>query len=90
MKKDTEMTPTPTTIDLLEACAEELEGFVDADKAAQFLGISRRHLLAMARRGLRGAYSFGTGRERRNWIFRLSELIDAVTMQSAIPAERKN
>src|SRR5215468_3374619 len=26
MKKDTEMTPTPTTIDLLEACAEELEG----------------------------------------------------------------
>jgi hypothetical protein len=68
---------------------EDLEGFVDSTRAAEFLCVSRRHLLEMARRGLPGAYSFGTGDERRNWIFLLSELAAAVTMQSAVPAERK-
>jgi hypothetical protein len=55
-----------------------LEPFVSAAEAARFLAISRRHLLTLARRGIAGAYGIGTGRERRTWVFRLSELAGAV------------
>jgi hypothetical protein len=50
------------------------EAFVSADVAAKFLGINRRLLLAMARRGIEGAYPLGTGDFRKTWVFRLSEL----------------
>jgi hypothetical protein len=56
-----------------------LEPFASAAKAADFLGISRRHLLVMARRGLRGAYPVGTGTKRKLWLFRLSELSAGIT-----------
>lgn len=56
----------------------ELEPFVDAETAAKFLATNRRLLLAMARRGLRGAYTMGTGLQRKIWVFRLSELTEAV------------
>ena len=53
------------------------EPFVSAETAAQFLSVTRRHLLAMARRGLPGAHPLGTG-TRKIWVFRLSELADAI------------
>ena len=54
------------------------EPFVSADEAAKFLGIKRRFLLALARRGIAGAYALGTGGIRRIWVFRLSELVEAI------------
>jgi hypothetical protein len=51
-----------------------LEPFVSADEAAQFLCVKRRFLLELARRGIAGAYSLGTGNKRKIWVFRLSEL----------------
>jgi hypothetical protein len=54
------------------------EPFVSADIAAQFLAIKRRYLLALARRGIAGAYAIGTGSMRKVWVFRLSELAAAI------------
>jgi hypothetical protein len=55
------------------------ERFVSADEAAQFVSVKRRYLLALAREGLPGAYALGTGKQRRIWVFRLSELANAIT-----------
>jgi hypothetical protein len=60
------------------------EPFVSADAAAQFLSITRRYLLALARRGIAGAYPVGTGSMRRIWVFRLSELAAAVEQQNCL------
>lgn len=54
------------------------EPFVSAEDAAQFLAISRRHLLLLARKGIGGAYGLGTGTKRKIWVFRLSELAASV------------
>jgi hypothetical protein len=54
------------------------EPFVSADKAAEFLAIKRRYLLALARKGIAGAYALGTGAKRKVWVFRLSELAGAI------------
>ena len=54
------------------------EPFVSADEAAHFLSVTRRYLLAMARRGLPGAYALGSGAQRHIWVFRLSELVAAI------------
>ena len=54
------------------------EPFVSADQAAQFLGVKRRYVLELARRGISGAYSLGTGNKRKIWVFRLSELAASV------------
>jgi len=58
------------------------EPFVSAEVAAQFLSISRRHLLALARKGIAGAYALGTGNKRNVWVFRLSELSGAVASRN--------
>jgi hypothetical protein len=58
------------------------EPFVSADVAAKFLGITRRMLLSMARIGVPGAYAVGTGKMRKYWIFRLSELIGNISGKS--------
>lgn len=55
------------------------EPFVSAEEAAQFLSITRRHLLALARSGIAGAYPLGMGTVRKVWVFRLSELAAALT-----------
>lgn len=55
-----------------------LEPFVSAEVAAKFLGIKRRLLLSMARRGLAGSYAIGTGDFRKHWIFKISELSSAI------------
>jgi hypothetical protein len=49
------------------------EPFVSAAKAAEFLGINRKFLLSLARRGIAGSYAIG-GDQRHRWVFRLSEL----------------
>jgi hypothetical protein len=54
------------------------EPFVSAEEAAQFLGVKRRFLLSLARRGIAGAYALGTGSIRKICIFRLSELAAAI------------
>jgi hypothetical protein len=55
------------------------EPFVCAGEAAKFLSIDRRFLMSLARRGIAGSYAIGTGELRKRWIFRLSELTDAIT-----------
>jgi hypothetical protein len=58
------------------------EPFVSAETAAEFLSISRRHLLALARQGMAGAYALGMGTKRTIWVFRLSELSGAVASRT--------
>lgn len=66
------------------------EPFVSAEEAARFLSVKRRYLLALARRGLAGAYALGTGTMRKVWVFRLSELATAVEEQAhLIPRAQK-
>jgi hypothetical protein len=54
------------------------EPFVSAQEAAKFMGIRRRFLMELARRGIIGAYPIGTGALRKTWVFRLSELAAAM------------
>ena len=65
------------------------EPFVSADVAAKHCGISRRLLLAMARRGIAGAYPIGCGDFRHRWVFKISELNAAIdpTMRRPPQAE---
>jgi len=49
------------------------EPFVDADQAADFLAMSRKTILKLARRGDLPGHPVGRGR-RQMWRFRLSEL----------------
>jgi hypothetical protein len=51
----------------------DIEPFVDAKKAAEFLNLRPRRLLELARDGSIPAYPIGNG-QRRVWRFRLSEL----------------
>jgi hypothetical protein len=55
----------------------EIEPFVDANKAAEFLVITRRRVLEMARVGEIPAHAIGEGK-RKMWRFRLSELAEAI------------
>jgi len=64
------------------------EPFVSAEEAARFLSIKRRHLLALARSGLAGAYPLGTGTVRKIWVFRLSELAAAIARKNSDPRMR--
>lgn len=50
------------------------EPLVSAGEAAEFLGVSRRFLLSLARRGIGGSHVLGAGKDRSTWVFRLSEL----------------
>jgi integrase len=51
----------------------EMEPLADADAAAQFLQVSSRRILELARRGVLPGYPLGSG-PRHLWRFRLSEL----------------
>jgi hypothetical protein len=73
----------------MEDRRSEPEGFVSADVAARFLGIHRRMMLALARRGIAGAYPIGTGDVRKTWIFRLSELGIAIDHRHPRPFDSK-
>ncbi|HEV7218252.1 MAG TPA: helix-turn-helix domain-containing protein [Terriglobales bacterium] len=50
-----------------------LEPFVDAGRAAEFLAMSRKTVLALARKGYLPGHPVGHG-VRKAWKFRLSEL----------------
>ena len=65
------------------------EPFVSASEAARFLGINRRLLLALARKGIAGSYPIGTGDIRKTWIFRLSELGIAIDHRHPRPFSGK-
>jgi hypothetical protein len=54
----------------------EIEPFVDAVTAAEFLVITRRRVLEMARTGMIPAHAIGEGK-RKVWRFRLSEPAEA-------------
>jgi hypothetical protein len=54
------------------------EPFVSAEKAADFLDISRRYLLSLARKGIAGAYPLDGQAKRKVWVFRLSDLAAAI------------
>jgi hypothetical protein len=60
------------------------EPFVSAQEAAKFVGISRRFLIELARRGLTGAYPIGTGESRKTWVFRLSELASGIGKRNGV------
>jgi len=55
----------------------EIEPFVDASKGGEFLGITRRRMLELARTGKIPGHPIGQGK-RRTWRFRLSELAEEV------------
>ena len=74
----------------MEQRHNSLERFVSADVAARFLGINRRMLLTLARKGINGAYPIGTGERRKIWIFRLSELGIAIDHRHPRPFPDKS
>lgn len=63
------------------------EPFVSADQAADVLGVKRRFLLSLARKGIAGAYPLGTGDFRKTWRFRLSELLAAIDPKRYDPSK---
>jgi hypothetical protein len=65
----------------------EIEPFVDAERAAAFIGLQRRRLMQMARAGEIPAHPIGTG-QRRTWRFRLTELSQAITSRCANASSR--
>ncbi len=50
------------------------EPFVAADRAAAYLGVTRRTLLHKARLGKIPAYPLDPGAKKKEWRFKLSEL----------------
>jgi excisionase family DNA binding protein len=70
-----------------EPTQQHPEPFVDADTAAEFLHVTRRRILDLARAGEIPAYPLGHG-NRRVWRFRLSEL--ACAMQARIHCVRQS
>lgn len=50
------------------------EPFVDAERAATFLAMSRKTLLVLARSGKVPAHGLPGKGQKKNWRFRLSEL----------------
>jgi hypothetical protein len=59
------------------SATNDLEPFVDADRASEFLSLTRRRILELARSGKLPGHPLGDG-ARRVWRFRLSEIADAV------------
>jgi hypothetical protein len=57
-----------------------IEPFLDAERGAEFLGITRRRLLAMARAKEIPGHPIGRGK-RKTWRFRLSELAEAIAAE---------
>jgi len=70
----------------------QLERFVDAAAAANFLSLRSRRVLELARAGQLPGHPIGRGK-RRTWRFRLSELAASVThtvdSPPAVPGSQK-
>jgi integrase len=73
----------------------EIELLVDADTAAEFLQVSPRRILDLARRGSLPGYPLGSG-SRHLWRFRISELATSIAERgvncanAAVCAKEKN
>jgi hypothetical protein len=71
------------------------EPFVDADEVANFVSLTRRRILELARAGKLPAYPLGDG-QRCVWRFRLSEIaavMSRIPVHQAVelkPAGRRN
>ena len=61
----------------------EIERFVDADRASEFVSLPRRRLLELTRLRELPGHPIGRGK-RHIWLYRLSELADA--MAKKVPA----
>jgi hypothetical protein len=72
------MSAARSTLSSSLAAQSAPEKFVSAEQAAEFLSVTRRYVLELARRGIAGAYPLGTGTQRKIWVFRLSELAAAI------------
>jgi len=59
---------------------DELEPFVTAERVAEFLGLTRRQVLTMARTGEIPAHPI-SGRKRHVWTFRISEVAGQVAIR---------
>ena len=57
------------------------EPFVDSKKAAEFLSLTPRHVVALARQGHLPAHPIGIG-QRKTWRFLLTELASAVSSKT--------
>jgi hypothetical protein len=68
---------------MIPDAASTPEPFVPAEVAAEYAGIKRRFLLTLARKGIAGAYPLGTGSTRNIWVFRLSELLEAIARRKS-------
>jgi len=66
----------------------EIEPFVDPNRAAEFLSMTRRCVLEMARAREIPAHPVGRGK-RKQWRFRLSELADAFVAEKPGSGVRK-
>ena len=60
-----------------------IERFVTADAAAEFLCMSRRRILELSRRGEIPAHPIGHGK-RKQWRYKLTELADAFVAKSPV------
>jgi excisionase family DNA binding protein len=69
--------------------SREIEPFVDANTAAEFLVITRRRVLEMARAGEIPGHAIGEGK-RKMWRFRLSELAEAIVAKKPAANTRKS
>jgi len=74
---------------LMTTLSSEIEPFVDANRAAVFLVITRRRVLEMARAGEIPAHAIGQGK-RKMWRFRLSELAEAFVAKKLAANARKS
>jgi hypothetical protein len=65
-----------------------VETFVDAAAVTEFLSVTRRRALEMARTGNIPAHPIGNGK-RKTWRFRLSEVAQAIATEKAHPLAPK-
>jgi hypothetical protein len=65
------------------------EPYVDADRAADFLQITRRQLLEMSRKRIIPGHRLGTGRHRTMWRYKISEVDFAVARGARKPSSSK-
>ena len=62
---------------------EPFEPFVTAERVAEFLGITRRQVLQMARTGALPAHPI-SGQKRHIWVFRISEVTGHIAARCTI------
>ena len=60
------------------------EFFVSPEEAAEHLSVTKRYLLDLARAGRIPGHPLPSGRKRRQWRFRLSELDQAMASRTLV------